>query len=65
MENGMTENELIEAAAANGVRVYGLSRYYIGSVSACPPATVVLGYAGIPSEQISSAVSALERAWKR
>lgn len=65
MENGMNEEELITSAAANGVRVYGLSRYYIGSASACPPATVILGYAGIPSEQLTSAVAALERAWKR
>lgn len=64
MENGMNEQELIASAAANGVRVYGLSRYYIGAATcSCPPATVILGYAGIPSEQLTAAVAALERAW--
>lgn len=63
MENGMNEQELIASAAANGVRVYGLSSYYVGSASTCPPATVILGYAGIPSEQLTCAVAALARAW--
>ncbi len=63
MENGMNEQQLIASAAAKGVRVYGLSSYYIGTSAACPPATVLLGYAGIPSEQLTAAVDALAQAW--
>lgn len=63
MENGMNEQELVASAAAHGVRVYGLSSYYIGASSTCPPATVILGYAGIPSEQLTQAVDVLAQAW--
>lgn len=64
VSNGMDEKQLIAAAAAQGVRVYGLSGYYVGTAVTCPPATVILGYAGIPSESIPEAAAALERAWR-
>ena len=64
VENGMDEGELIASAAKQGVRVYGLSGYYVDTAVACPPATVILGYAGIPSEKLPDAVSALGKAWK-
>lgn len=63
MDNGMTESELIASAARAGVRVYGLSGYYVDTAVSCPPATVILGYAGIASEQLEEAVTALARAW--
>lgn len=65
VENGMDENELIASAAKQGVRVYGLSGYYVDTAVACPPATVILGYAGIPSEKLPDAVNALGKAWKK
>ena len=65
VENGMDEGELIASAAKQGVRVYGLSGYYVDTAVACPPATVILGYAGIPSEKLPDAVSALGKAWKK
>lgn len=61
--NGMSEQSLIDAAAQAGVRVYGLSGYYIARQEACPPATVILGYAGIASEALPHAVTCLEQAW--
>lgn len=60
---GMSEQELIEAAAREGVRVYGLSGYYVVEEQQCPPSTVILGYAGIASERFADAVACLERAW--
>ena len=43
VHNGMTERELVEAAARAGVHVNGLSAYYMEHPEDCPPATVVLG----------------------
>lgn len=63
VDNGMDEAGLIAAARAQGVRVYGLSGYYVGTNADCPPATVILGYAGIASEQLPEAVRRLAAAW--
>mgnify|MGYP000736045147 CR=1 FL=1 len=40
----MTEEELIRKAAEKGVRVYGLSQYYIDPPDGLKP-TIMLGYA--------------------
>lgn len=63
--NGMSEAEMIASAAREGVRVYGLSEYYVAEHALCPPSTVILGYAGIPSEAYTEAVACLERAWSK
>ncbi len=61
--NGMSETEMIQAAAREGVHVYGLSGYYVASRDLCPPSTVILGYAGIRAEEFADAAACLERAW--
>lgn len=63
VQNGMDEAGLIASARAQSVRVYGLSGYYVDTDADCPPATVILGYAGIPSERIPEAVARLAAAW--
>lgn len=60
--NGLSEDELIRRAAESGVRVYGLSAYYAPGGSP-GKATVILGYAGIPSERFGEAVRLLSEAW--
>ena len=62
MRNGMLERELIERARAAGVRVYGLSAYYLPPVEP-PRATLVLGYAGLTEQQINEAAARLRQAW--
>lgn len=62
MRNGMLERELIERARAVGVRVYGLSAYYMPPVKP-PKATLVLGYAGLTERQIDEAAALLRQAW--
>lgn len=64
MRNGMLERELIERAAAVGVRVYGLSAYYTPPVKP-PKATLVLGYAGLTEAQIDAACALLRQAWTK
>ena len=63
VKNGMDETTLIQTAAEYGVRVYGLSDYYIAGQGACPPSTVILGYAGIQSANFANAAACLEQAW--
>ena len=62
LRNGMLERELIDRAAAAGVRVYGLSAYYTPPVRP-PRATLVLGYAGLTEQQIEEAAALLRQAW--
>ncbi len=59
----LEEEELIRAAGKNGVKVYGLSEYYVE-----PPkkkeAVIMLGYANLSEEKIKEAVRLLEKAWR-
>ena len=62
--NGMSEEELIQRAEAEDIRVYGLSDYciqekYEGN------ATILLGYANLSEEQIREAVQILNCCWKK
>lgn len=60
--NGMKESELIAGAAAQGVRVYGLSEYY--SFGEKPDeGKIIVGYSGMSTEEIDRGIRALERAW--
>lgn len=63
VHNGMTERELVDAAARAGVHVAGLSEYYMDRPQDCPPATVVLGYSGMDEAQLRAAVTLLHAAW--
>ena len=62
MRCGLRERELIERARDAGVRVYGLSAYYMPPVQP-PRATLVLGYAGLTAQQIDEAAALLRQAW--
>lgn len=61
---GLTEEELIGSAAAVGVRVYGLSTYFIRPGHRAPAGTVLLGYANLSVEEIKTGVRLLKEAWK-
>lgn len=62
-KQGQSEEELIACAANVGVRVYGLSSYYIHPEHNRHPATVVLGYASLSMEQIERGAQLLLRCW--
>ncbi|MEI3219708.1 MAG: PLP-dependent aminotransferase family protein [Lachnoclostridium sp.] len=62
-ENGMQEEELIERAEYNGIRVYGLSDYIIGKQERTKP-TVLLGYANLSEEKIKEACKILCEIWR-
>ncbi len=60
---GLTEQELVDRAAAAGVRLWGLSRYG-APPQGLPGAGLVLGYGTLSEEEIAAAVDRLTAAWK-
>lgn len=61
--DGRTEEELIQTAAIQGIRVYGLSDYIVGEERP-EGATVLLGFANLTEDEIHQAGDLLCRAWK-
>ena len=61
-QNGMTEEELIDRAAREDIRVYGLSDYRIRE-NCEEKATILLGYANLTEEQIRKAARLLRDCW--
>ncbi len=59
---GRTEAELIEKARQAGVKVYGLSQYFIEEYQG-RPATIVAGYARLSEEEILRGAELLRKGW--
>lgn len=62
-KEGVSEEWLVERARGAGVRVYGLSAYFIHSHHNNNPSTIVLGYANLTEEEIRNGVTLLKEAW--
>lgn len=60
---GRGERELIEKAEKLGVRVYGLSGYFIHEEHNTYPPTIVLGFASLTEEEIRKGLELLGKAW--
>lgn len=58
------EEELIKKAAEAGVKVYGLSSYFIHPEHNYQAPTVVLGYASLSEEQITEGIGLLRQCWR-
>lgn len=65
LPGGPGEKKMIAAALEQGVRVKGLSEYFMERKEACPENSVILGYASLKDEEIPELAAALKRAWKR
>lgn len=63
-KKNQSESELMEKALAAGVRVYGLSSYFIHPEHNHRPATMVLGYASLREEEIREGIRLLVSCWK-
>lgn len=61
--NGMTEEELIESARRVSIDVYGISQYSRNALPDQLP-QIVLGFASLSEEELSSGISLLLKAWK-
>ncbi|ADL03607.1 PLP-dependent aminotransferase family protein [Lacrimispora saccharolytica] len=57
------ESLLINMAATSGVKVYGMSGYFIQEEHNAYPSTVVLGYASLTEEEIRTGLALLCQAW--
>ncbi len=65
LKNGLSERQMVELAAQNGVHLHGISDYYIAESEKKPNSTVVLGYAGLNEDIMKKAVKCLENAWTK
>ena len=65
LRGGPGEGAMVSAAREAGVKLTGLSTYYMEDVQACPENTVILGYAGLRDSDIPDLAAALGRAWGR
>ena len=63
LPGGPGEREMAASALRKGVRVRGLSEYYMERRERCPENCVILGYAGLRDEDIPELAGALKRAW--
>ena len=57
------ERAMVAAAAQQGVRLRGLSEYYLARPELCRPDTVVAGYSALREEDVEKVAQALARAW--
>ncbi len=64
-KDGRSEEELIHLAAESGVKVYGLSGYYVDCPRDTDETVILLGYANMSEEKIREAAGLLRKAWCR
>lgn len=64
LPDGPGEAAMAERALRQGVRLRGLSEYYMARRETCPPNTVIVGYASLPDGKIGALAAALKRAWE-
>ena len=63
LNNGMNEKQLVESAAKENVKVYGLSEYYSFEKEKVPKSCIVAGYSGLDEKEITQGIKCLEQAW--
>ena len=63
VHGNMKEDELIACAENVGVKLYGLSYYYMQPGLDIPDNTIVLGYANFDMQEIEEVVRLLKAAW--
>lgn len=62
--NGISEDEAVERAKSAGIRVYGLSEFFVQEKKKTE-AVVLIGYATLTEEEIKEALQILSRIWKK
>ena len=62
--NGISEDEAVERAISAGIRVYGLSEFFVQEKKETE-AVVLIGYATLTEEEIKEALQILSRIWKK
>ena len=62
--NGISEDEAVERAKSAGIRVYGLSEFFVQEKKETE-AVVLIGYATLTEEEIKEALQILSRIWTK
>ena len=62
--NGISEDEAVERSKSAGIRVYGLSEFFVQEKKETE-AVVLIGYATLTEEEIKEALQILSRIWKK
>ncbi len=63
-QRGMSEERLLASAAAEGVKVYGLSESMVGAQKRrAMPATILIGFGGLDGGEILQGTERLKKAW--
>ena len=65
MPGAQGERAMVESAAREGVRLRGLSEYYLARAELCTPNTVVAGYSALRDADIDAVAAALAKAWNK
>ena len=65
LPGGAGERAMIASALREGVKIKGLSEYYMEKEETCPENSVILGYASLRDEEIDELMEALKRAWRK
>lgn len=60
---GPSEKQMVAAAREAGIRLHGLSEYYMESPDTCPESTVVLGYGALKPDEIKPLALLLKKVW--
>lgn len=63
VDNGMTEEQLVNSALEHGIKVYGISRYYTDKRSVAANPFLLIGFAAMSEDDLVKAVDILHRAW--
>lgn len=63
VKNGMKESELIKRAMAEKLKVYPVSYYFLEKKEEFPP-KIILGFAGIPENELENAIMTLLTSWE-
>jgi len=63
VDNGMTEEQLESSALLHGIKVYGVSKYYLDKNHFEKIPRVLIGFAAMKESDISRAISLLHKAW--
>lgn len=62
-DKSITEQELVERAKENGVRVYAFSEARVAQSAEAGNPTVILGYGGLRKEEITEGIAKLKQVW--
>jgi len=65
LPHGPGEKHMVASALAHGVRLRGLSEYYMARRERCQDNTVVVGYASLADQDIPALARTLRDAWQR